>query len=78
MRTVGNPAEAEDLAQESFLQLHREIPSFRGDSASSTWLHRLAINVVLTHLREKGLSLISMDEATAPVAKGSTSVALAR
>jgi len=66
MRMVGNVAEAEDLTQETFLQLHRKIGSFRGDAAFSTWLHRLAINVVLMHLRKKGLTLISLDEAMEP------------
>ena len=66
LRMVGNVGEAEDLTQEAFLQLHRKIASFRGDSAFSTWLHRLAINVVLMHLRKKGLSLISLDEAMEP------------
>ena len=55
LRMVGNVAEAEDLTQEAFLQLHRKIATFRGDSAFSTWLHRLAINVVLMQLRKKGL-----------------------
>ena len=67
LRMVGNVAEAEDLTQDAFLQLHRKIATFRGDSAFSTWLHRLAINVVLMHLRKKGLSLISLDEAMEPV-----------
>ena len=66
LRMVGNIAEAEDLTQEAFLQLHRKIATFRGDSAFSTWLHRLAINVVLMKLRKKGLSLISLDEAMEP------------
>lgn len=66
LRMVGNMAEAEDLTQEAFLQLHRKIGTFRGDSAFSTWLHRLAINVVLMQLRKKGLSLISLDEAMEP------------
>jgi len=66
LRMVGNVAEAEDLTQEAFLQLHRKIATFRGDSAFSTWLHRLAINVVLMQLRKKGLSLISLDEAIEP------------
>lgn len=66
LRMVSNVAEAEDLTQEAFLQLHRKIATFRGDSAFSTWLHRLAINVVLMHLRRKGLSLISLDEAMDP------------
>lgn len=73
MRMVGNAAEAEDMTQETFLQLHRKIDTFRGDSAFSTWLHRLAINVVLMHLRKKGLSLISMDEAMEPDPGGSPS-----
>jgi len=63
MRMVGNVAEAEDMTQETFLQLHRKITTFRGESAFATWLHRLAINIVLMQLRKKGLSLISMDEA---------------
>jgi RNA polymerase sigma-70 factor, ECF subfamily len=66
LRMVGNVAEAEDLTQEAFLQLHRKIATFRGDSAFTTWLHRLAINVVLMHLRRKGLTLISLDEAMEP------------
>jgi RNA polymerase sigma-70 factor (ECF subfamily) len=66
LRMVGNVAEAEDLTQEVFLQLHRKIASFRGDSAFSTWLHRLAVNVVLMKLRRKGLSLISLDEVMEP------------
>jgi RNA polymerase sigma-70 factor (ECF subfamily) len=66
LRMVGSIAEAEDLTQEAFLQLHRKIATFRGDSAFSTWLHRLAINVVLMQLRKKGLSLISLDEAMEP------------
>ena len=66
LRMVGNIAEAEDLTQEAFLQLHRKIATFRGDSAFSTWLHRLAINVVLMQLRKKGLALISLDEAMEP------------
>ena len=63
LRMTGNTAEAEDLTQEAFLQLYRKISTFRGESAFSTWLHRLAVNVVLMHLRKKGLQQISLDEA---------------
>ncbi len=59
---VGNPAEAEDLTQESFLQLFRKIHTFRGDAAFSTWLHRLSVNVVLMRLRKKTLPQTSLDE----------------
>jgi len=62
LRMTGNTAEAEDLTQEVFLQLFRKISTFRGESAFSTWLHRLAINVVLMHLRKKGLQQVSLDE----------------
>jgi RNA polymerase sigma-70 factor (ECF subfamily) len=66
LRIVGNVAEAEDLTQEAFLQFHRKIGTFRGESALSTWLHRLAVNVVFMHLRKKGLQLTSLDEMMAP------------
>ena len=64
LRMLGNPAEAEDMAQEAFLQLFRKVQTFRGESAFSTWLHRLTVNVVLMHLRKKGLPVISLEEAT--------------
>jgi RNA polymerase sigma-70 factor (ECF subfamily) len=62
LRMVNNAAEAEDLAQEAFMQLFRKIGTFRGESAFSTWLHRLTVNIVLMHLRKKGLDEISLDQ----------------
>ena len=62
LRMVSNVAEAEDLTQEAFMQLFRKISTFRGESAFSTWLHRLAVNVVLMHLRKKGLDEVSLDQ----------------
>jgi RNA polymerase sigma-70 factor, ECF subfamily len=53
LRMVGNTAEAEDLTQEAFLKVLRKIRTFRGDSAFSTWLHRIAVNLVLMRLRKK-------------------------
>ena len=52
LRMTGNTAEAEDLAQEAFIQLYRKIGSFRGESAFTTWLHRLTVNQVLMHFRK--------------------------
>jgi len=66
LRMLGNVAEAEDLTQEAFLQLYRKIGTFRGDSAFSTWLHRLSVNVVLMHLRKKGLPQVSLEETLEP------------
>jgi RNA polymerase sigma-70 factor, ECF subfamily len=64
LRMTANTAEAEDLAQEAFLQLFRKIGTFRGESAFSTWLHRLSVNVVLMHLRKKNLPVVSLEETT--------------
>jgi len=62
LRMTANTAMAEDLTQEAFLQLFRKIGTFRGESAFSTWLHRMAVNVVLMQLRKKGLPLTALDE----------------
>jgi len=65
-------AEAEDLAQEAFIQVFRNLNSFRGDSAFSTWLHRVAVNTVLMKLRRrKSPPMLSLDE---PVSSHSPSL----
>jgi RNA polymerase sigma-70 factor, ECF subfamily len=66
LRMLNNTAEAEDLTQEAFLQLFRKIATFRGESAFSTWLHRLSVNVVLMKLRKKSGTESSLDEMTEP------------
>ena len=55
LRMIGNSGDAEDLTQEAFLQVFRKIHTFRGESAFSTWLHRLSVNIVLMRLRKKTL-----------------------
>ncbi|HSY64852.1 MAG TPA: RNA polymerase sigma factor [Terriglobales bacterium] len=62
LRMTANTAAAEDLTQEAFLQLFRKIGTFRGESAFSTWLHRMAVNVVLMQLRKKGLPVVPLEE----------------
>lgn len=61
-RMTNNTAEAEDLTQEAFLQVFRKLSTFRGDSALSTWLYRIAVNTVLMHHRRRSARLFSMDE----------------
>lgn len=55
LRMTASQTEAEDLTQEVFIQLFRKIGSFRGDSAFSTWLHRLTVNQVLMHFRRRSV-----------------------
>jgi RNA polymerase sigma-70 factor (ECF subfamily) len=53
LRMVRSRELAEDLTQETFMAVFRKIGTFRGESAFSTWLHRLAVNVVFMHLRQQ-------------------------
>lgn len=62
LRMVRDPAEAEDLSQEAFMQLFRKIGTFRGDSAFSTWMHRLTVNIILMRIRKKGLVQVPLDQ----------------
>jgi RNA polymerase sigma-70 factor (ECF subfamily) len=68
LRMTQNISEAEDLAQEAFIQLLRKIGSFRGDSAFSTWLHRLTVNQVLMHFRKRSIKMEkTTDDGETPV-----------
>jgi RNA polymerase sigma-70 factor (ECF subfamily) len=63
LRMTKDVAEAEDLAQEAFIQVFRNLNSFQGNSAFATWLHRIAVNTVLMKLRRrKSPPLLSLDE----------------
>lgn len=52
-RLLGPSSEVEDVVQEVFVQVHRSLPKFRGDSEFSTWLYRVTWNVTVTHLRRR-------------------------
>ena len=66
LRMAGNADDAEDLTQEAFLLLFRKIHTFRGESAFSTWLHRLAVNTVLMRFRKKTPPMVSIEAAPDP------------
>lgn len=53
-RLIRDPAEVEDVAQESFIKAYRALPAFRGDSAFYTWLYRIGINTAKNYLVSQG------------------------
>lgn len=63
-RFAGNAADAEELLQDIFLLAHRKLDSFRHEAALSTWLHRLAVNRCLDHVRSRAAR---QDAATGPL-----------
>lgn len=62
LRMTNNPSEAEDFTQEAFLQAFRKIANCRGDSAFTTWLHRIAVNTMLMRFRKKAIRQVPLDE----------------
>lgn len=66
LRMVGDPEDAADMTQETFIKAYRSLSSFRGDSKFSSWLYRIASNVCLDFLRSRSrhpqVSLSSSDE----------------
>jgi len=71
LRLTGQPALAEDCAQECFIAAWRALPSFEGRSQLSTWLHRIAVNTVLAHRRRRPSDALreaeGMDDVAAQV-----------
>ncbi|MCL2502007.1 MAG: RNA polymerase sigma factor [Bacteroidales bacterium] len=63
-RTCPHPAEAEELAQDVFVKAYERLGTFRGASAFSTWLYRIAFNTAVSHARKKkryGVSINDID-----------------
>lgn len=66
-RMIREPAEVEDVAQETFIKAYRALPQFRGDSAFYTWLYRIAINTArnwqaASNRRPQTVSTLENDE----------------
>ncbi len=53
LRLTGNPVDAEDIMQETFLKVHLKLGTFRNEASFSTWLYRIASNTALMHLRRQ-------------------------
>jgi RNA polymerase sigma-70 factor (ECF subfamily) len=78
LRMTGNVAEAEDLTQDAFIQVFRKLGTFRGDSALSTWIYRVAVNTALMHFRKKVLRQVSLEERQRPDAPSHEKVDLSQ
>src|SRR5438105_11538159 len=76
-----DPDEAMDIAQETFVRVHRYLPSFKGDSSFFTWTYRIAMNLCLDVQRRRGrlerVELEEGDEAEIEAAMDAPSAALA-
>jgi RNA polymerase sigma-70 factor (ECF subfamily) len=53
LRLVGNPADAEDLAQDALIRALKALPDFRGDSSQSTWVYRITLNTWKNRVRSE-------------------------
>ncbi|MCX8018821.1 MAG: RNA polymerase sigma factor RpoE, partial [Rhodocyclaceae bacterium] len=62
MRLVRDPAEAEDIAQETFIKAYRALPNFRGESAFYTWLYRIGVNMAKNWLMAHGRRMPTLSE----------------
>ena len=70
-RLLGDATDAEDATQEIFLEVHRSLPRFRGDSRLDTWVHRIAVNVCLQRRRKKSLPTVPLADEALPHLDGS-------
>jgi RNA polymerase sigma-70 factor (ECF subfamily) len=77
MALVRNRADAEEIAQDTFVRAHRALPRFRGDSSVATWLHRIAVNLARNrywyHFRRRKHATLSLDAAVGEDGDGSFS-----
>ena len=69
-RMCGSRVRGEELTQDVFVRAWEKLPQFRGDSAFSTWIHRVAVNIVLTDRKNEGRSRRRMQEDEDEVGEG--------
>lgn len=67
LKMLGNPQDAEDVLQETFIKAFRHIQDFDGRASISTWLYRIATNEALMVLRRKHPEMVSVEEPAASV-----------
>lgn len=62
VKIVWSREDAEELTQDAFIKVFRSLPSFKGDSAFSTWLYRIAYNTAISQVRKKKYEFLSIDD----------------
>ena len=67
LRMTGSPGEAEELTQQAFIRAWEKLHTFRGEASFSTWMHRLAANVVLSHRQQRDAAARRHRRAGRPV-----------
>jgi RNA polymerase sigma factor (sigma-70 family) len=70
LRMLGNIEDAEDATQEILLKVTTALSTFRGDSKFQTWVHRIAVNHILSELRQKSMSTVSLDQIANDLDRG--------
>jgi len=78
LRMLGNRAEAEEIAQETFLRAHRALPEFRGDARLHTWLYAIASRLCLNRLASADRRLVRADDEALAAASADEPSAAAR
>ena len=68
LRMARDPARARELTQDVFVRVWERLPAFRGESAFSSWVHRITVNVVIDAQRKKGRELAHLGEGDAAIA----------
>lgn len=63
LKTVRNKEDAEELAQDVFMKVFRNLPSFKGDCSFSTWIYRIAYNTAISELRKKKQEFVAIEES---------------
>lgn len=62
-KMVRNREDAEELAQDVFMKVFRNLSSFKADSSFSTWIYRIAYNTAISELRKKKLEFVAIEES---------------
>jgi len=66
LRMLGDATEAEDATQDTFVEVHRALPRFRGDARLDTWVHRIAVNTCLQRRRKRVLPTVELPAEEPP------------